>query len=96
MFIANDSIFKPIIFLAKSVTLWEYYLKMNFGKSHFTVFKRSVKIQILSRTNEWESLFQCKCICFLGKQIGMESLFIDWAKEEAKMAKIVLNIHVYC
>ena len=33
---------------------------------------------------------------FLGKQIGMESLVIDWAKEEAKMAKIVLNIHVYC
>ena len=29
-------------------------------------------------------------------QIGMEPLVIDWAKEEAKMAKIILHIFVYC
>ena len=33
---------------------------------------------------------------FLDRQIGMERLVFDWAKEEAKMAKIVHNIHVYC
>ena len=33
---------------------------------------------------------------FLDRQIGMEPLVIDWAKEEAKMARIVGNIHVYC
>ena len=39
-------------------------------------------------------LFQCGG--FLDRQIGMKSLVIDWAKEEAKMAKIVRYIHVYC
>ena len=29
----------------------------------------------------------------LDRQIGMEPLAIDWAKEEAKIARIVLNIH---
>ena len=33
---------------------------------------------------------------FLDRQIGMEPLVIDWAKGDAKMAKIVRNIHVYC
>ena len=32
----------------------------------------------------------------LDRQIGMEPLVIDWAKEEAKMAKIFDHIHVYC
>ena len=40
-----------------------------------------------------ESLFQCGA--FSERQIGMEPLVIDWAKEEAKMAKIVWHIHVY-
>ena len=29
-------------------------------------------------------------------RIGMEPLVIDWAKEEAKMAKIIRHIFVYC
>ena len=29
-------------------------------------------------------------------QIGMEPLVIDWAKEEAKMVKIVRHNYVYC
>ena len=33
---------------------------------------------------------------FLERQIGMEPLVIDWAKEEAKMATVVGDIHVYC
>ena len=33
---------------------------------------------------------------FLDRQIGMEPLVIDWAKEEAKMAKIIRHIYVYC
>ena len=33
---------------------------------------------------------------FLDRQIGMEPLVIDWAKEKVKMAIIVRNIHVYC
>ena len=33
---------------------------------------------------------------FLDRQIGMEPLVTDWAKEEAKLAEIVRNIHVYC
>ena len=33
---------------------------------------------------------------FLDRQIGIEPLVIDWAKEEAKMARIVRDIHVYC
>ena len=32
----------------------------------------------------------------LDRQIGMEPLVTDWAKEETKRAKIVRNIHVYC
>ena len=32
----------------------------------------------------------------LDKQIEMEPLVIDWANEEAKLATIVRNIHVYC
>ena len=46
-----------------------------------------------SRTNEREVLFQCGG--FLDRQIGMEQFFIDWAKEEAKMAKIFWHIYVY-
>ena len=45
-------------------------------------------------TNEGESLF--KCGVFLDRQIGMEPLAIHWAKEVAKMVKIVRNIHVCC
>ena len=30
----------------------------------------------------------------LDRQIGMEPLVIDWAKDEAKMAKIVRNFHL--
>ena len=41
-----------------------------------------------------EFLFQY--MYFLDKQIGIESLVIDWANEEAKMAKVVRNIHVFC
>ena len=37
-----------------------------------------------------------KCGGFLDRQIGMEPLVIDWAKKEAKMARIIRNIHVYC
>ena len=33
---------------------------------------------------------------FLDRQIGMEPLVIDWAKEEAKMAKLIWHIYVYC
>ena len=33
---------------------------------------------------------------FSDRQIRMESLVIDWAKEEAKWRGIVHNIHVYC
>ena len=29
---------------------------------------------------------------FLNRQIGMEPLVINWAKEEAKMAKIIRHI----
>ena len=32
---------------------------------------------------------------FLDMQIGMEPLVIDWAKEEAKMAKIIQHVYVY-
>ena len=31
---------------------------------------------------------------FFRQKIGMEPLAIDWAKEEAKMARIVRDIHV--
>ena len=34
------------------------------------------------------------CEGFLDRQIEMEPL--DWAKEEAKMAKIIRHIYVYC
>ena len=37
-----------------------------------------------------------RVIVALDRQIGMEPLFIDWAKEEAKMAKIIRHIYVYC
>ena len=43
---------------------------------------------------EREALFQCGG--FLDMQIGMQPLVIDWAKEEANMAKIIRHIHVYC
>ena len=33
---------------------------------------------------------------FLDMQIGMQPLVIDWVKEEAHMAKIILHIYVYC
>ena len=33
---------------------------------------------------------------FLDRQIGIEPLVIDWAKEEAKVAKIIRHIYVYC
>ena len=33
---------------------------------------------------------------FVDRQIGMEVLVTDWAKEEEKMAKIVPNINAYC
>ena len=33
---------------------------------------------------------------YLDRQIGMEPLIINWAKEEAKMAKIIRRIYVYC
>ena len=29
-------------------------------------------------------------------QSGMESLVIDWAKEEPKMGQIIRHIYVYC
>ena len=45
-------------------------------------------------TNEREALFQCGG--FLDRQIGMEPLVIDWAKEEAKMAETIRHIYVYC
>ena len=37
-----------------------------------------------------------KCEGFLDRQIGIEPLIIDWAKEEANMAKIIRHIYVYC
>ena len=47
------------------------------------------------RRNEGESLFQRRG--FLDRQIRMEPLVvIDSAKKEAKMAKIIRNIYVYC
>ena len=33
---------------------------------------------------------------FLDRQIGMEPLVTDWAKEKAKMAKIIRHIYVSC
>ena len=33
---------------------------------------------------------------YLDREIGMGPLVIDWAKEEAKMAKIIRHIYVYC
>ena len=33
---------------------------------------------------------------FFDRQIEMEPRVIDWAKEKAKMTKIVRKIHVYC
>ena len=33
---------------------------------------------------------------FFDMQIGMQPLVIDWAKEEAKMEKIIRHICVYC
>ena len=33
---------------------------------------------------------------FLGMQIGMEPLVIDWAEEEPKMGQIIRHIYVYC
>ena len=33
---------------------------------------------------------------FLGIQIEMELLVIDWAKEEPKMGQIIQLIYVYC
>ena len=35
-------------------------------------------------------------LSFLDRQIGMERLVIELAKEGAKTAKIVRTIHVYC
>ena len=29
-------------------------------------------------------------------QIGMETLVIDWAKEEPKMGQIIQHVYVYC
>ena len=43
---------------------------------------------------EMEVVFQCGD--FLDRKIGMEPLIIDWVKEEAKMAKIIRHIYVYC
>ena len=43
-----------------------------------------ILLSIISRINEREALFQCGE--FLDMQIEMQPLFIDWAKEEAKMA----------
>ena len=33
---------------------------------------------------------------FLDRRVGMEPIVIDLTKEEAKMAKIFRNIHLYC
>ena len=33
---------------------------------------------------------------FLDRQVEMEPLVIDWAKEEAKMARMIRNVHVHC
>ena len=41
---------------------------------------------------QYKLLFQCGC--FLDRQIGMEPLVINWAKEEAKMPKIIRHIYV--
>ena len=30
------------------------------------------------------------------RQISMEPLVVDWTKQEARMARIVRDIHVYC
>ena len=43
-------------------------------------------------TNKREELFQCGG--FLDMQIGMESLVIDWAKEEPKMGQIIRHTYV--
>ena len=51
-------------------------------------------VSIISRTNEREALFQCEGS--LDMQIGMQTLVIDCAKEEAKMVKIIWHIYVYC
>ena len=55
---------------------------------------RDSLLSIISKANERGSSFQCGGL--LDRQIGMETLLIDWAREEAKMAKIVRYIHVYC
>ena len=51
-----------------------------------------MQLSVIFRANVGESLFQYGD--FLDRQIGMEPLIIDWAKEETKMAKIVCNIRV--
>ena len=51
-------------------------------------------ISVISRTNERGPLLQCGG--FLDGQIGMEPLVTDWAKEEAKIAKIIRYNHAYC
>ena len=42
--------------------------------------------------NEREELFQCGG--YLDMQIGMESLYTEWAKEEPKMGQIIRYIYV--
>ena len=42
-------------------------------------------------SNFWANEREEVCGGFLDMQIGMESLVIDWAKEEAKMGQIFLQ-----
>ena len=34
--------------------------------------------------------------CYSSVRHAMEALVIDWAKEEAKMAKVIWHIYAYC
>ena len=90
----------------KTVPLWKPSLIVNFMISiivhlHLRGFPlrcyfsmNTIVKSIISRTNKREALFQREGI--LDRKIGMEPLVINWTKEEAKMAKIIRHIHVYC
>ena len=72
---------------------------------HRLRFYSNSLIHILSLSNPHNNLASIKknrgdkshrVIVALDRQLGMEPLVIDWAKGEAKMAKVVRNIQVYC
>ena len=84
--------------------MWRF-LKLQL---HYAIYRlrfySNLFIHILSLSNSHNNLASIqknrgdkshRVIVALDRQIGMEPLVIDWAKEEAKMARIVRDIHVY-